>query len=60
MQVMARQRRFVSMDLVEVNPDLTDVERAGGLHGDNPLIKGTQTVQIAIETAISALGKSFL
>ena len=57
---LAETRRLVSMDLVEVNPAL-DVPPTGQMHGDDPSIKvAPQTVQLAVELTLSALGKTIL
>jgi len=57
---LALSRRLVSMDLVEVNPAL-DVAPADQMHGDDPSIKASpQTVQLAVELTLSALGKTIL
>jgi len=48
--------RFESMDIVEVNPSL-DVKSEEHMHGDDPLISGTQTVRLAVELVSSAIGK---
>lgn len=48
--------RFESMDIVEVNPAL-DVKSEEHMHGDDPLISGTQTVRLAVELVSSAIGK---
>lgn len=66
----ALTRRLVSMDLVEVNPGLDppppkpenadDHHHANGgaMHGDDPAIRrASPTVRLAVELALSALGK---
>eukprot|EP00927_Polykrikos_kofoidii_P017091 TRINITY_DN1775_c0_g1_i1.p1 TRINITY_DN1775_c0_g1~~TRINITY_DN1775_c0_g1_i1.p1 ORF type:complete len:352 (+),score=48.36 TRINITY_DN1775_c0_g1_i1:112-1167(+) len=55
-ETMAKTQRLGSMDLVEVNPDM-DLPVEERLHGDDPLIKGTQTVNLGIELVASALGR---
>lgn len=52
--------RLVSMDLVEINPDLD--ERDDTHHGDDPNISkdATKTVRLGIELVASALGKTIL
>ena len=50
--------QFVSMDVVEVNP-LLDKEKEY-FSGDSKLIKGTETVCLAIELCASALGYTLL
>jgi arginase len=57
---VALTRRLVSMDLVEINPGL-DRLQGQALHGDDPDLKTTtQTVQLGVELALSALGKTIL
>jgi len=58
---LALTRRLVSMDLVEVNPALDAPPTQGPMHGDDPTIKASpQTVRLAVELTLSALGKTIL
>lgn len=58
---LALTNRLVSMDLVEVNPVLDPVPEGNPMHGDNPLIaRSSPTVQLAVELALSALGKRIM
>jgi len=58
---LALTRRLVSMDLVEVNPALDAPPPSGPMHGDDPTIKASpQTVRLAAELVLSALGKTIL
>jgi len=50
---------LVGMDMVEINPIL-DGEDREHFHGDNKLIKGTQTVALGIELISSALGDKLI
>jgi len=56
---LAMTRRLGSMDLVEVNPAL-DEPCKEGMHGDDPDIKGTETVRLGIELVGSALGRTIV
>jgi len=56
---LAETHRLGSMDIVEVNPAL-DVKSDETLHGDDPLISGTQTVRLGIELVATALGKKLV
>lgn len=49
---------LVGLDMVEINP-LLDVHKEE-FHGDNKLIKGTETVTLGIELIASALGHTLL
>ncbi|CEM39982.1 unnamed protein product [Vitrella brassicaformis CCMP3155] len=57
-EAMAETSRLTSMDLVEINP-LIDTP-SEDLHGDDPDIKGTQTVRLGVELIASALGKTIM
>merc|ERR1712083_548181 len=56
---LAETGRLGSMDLVEINPAL-DVASDEHLHGDDPLISGSQTVRFGIELVATALGKKLV
>ncbi len=56
LQRIAKTGNLVSLDMVEVNPALDIITERTHFHGDNPLIKGTQSVCNAIELTASALG----
>lgn len=56
---LASTGRLGSMDLVEINPAL-DRDVAEGMHGDDPDIRGTETVRLGIELVTSALGKTIV
>jgi arginase len=53
---------LVSLDMVEVNPELEEKEdeEREVLHGDNPSLKGSPTVVYAMEFILSALGDTWL
>eukprot|EP01017_Pseudomicrothorax_dubius_P025562 TRINITY_DN2773_c0_g1_i8.p1 TRINITY_DN2773_c0_g1~~TRINITY_DN2773_c0_g1_i8.p1 ORF type:complete len:344 (+),score=65.19 TRINITY_DN2773_c0_g1_i8:132-1163(+) len=53
---LARTGNLVSMDLVEINPELEEKEHREVLHGDDPDIVGTPTVCLGVELVRSALG----
>merc|ERR1712050_704266 len=57
---LAATNRLGSMDMVEVNIDLDDPPKKVALHGDDPLIGGTPTVEFGMELVASALGRSIL
>jgi len=58
---LAITERLVSMDLVEVNPALDPPPVESKMHGDDPNIAtSSPTVQLAVELALSALGKTIL
>ena len=55
-----RTTRRVRHHRAQVNPAL-DVPPSGQMHGDDPSIKASpQTVQLAVELTLSALGKTIL
>lgn len=58
----AKTGNLVSLDMVEVNPELEDEddEEREILHGDNPLLKGPPTLVYAMEFVLSALGNMWL
>jgi len=56
LQRIAGTGNLVSLDMVEINPSLDIIKDRTHYHGDNPLIKGTQSVCNAIELTASALG----
>jgi len=56
---LAETCRLGSMDIVEVNPAL-DVASDEKMHGDDPLISGSQTVRLGIELVATALGKKLV
>ncbi|EGR30304.1 hypothetical protein IMG5_135700 [Ichthyophthirius multifiliis] len=57
----AESGKLVSMELVEVNPNLEEVDHhLLHLHGDDKNIKGSKTVGLAIELIKSALGYTLL
>jgi len=54
---LAKETNVVSMDLVEVNPELAkETTPREVFHGDNKLIKGTQTVCLGVELIECILG----
>lgn len=53
-------RNLVSLDLVEINPDLDPKEQREILHGDDPKIKGLESVCQGIELIRSALGHTLV
>lgn len=55
---IAATGNFVSLDMVEVNPELDTIKEREHYHGDYPKIKGTQTICNAIELTASALGNT--
>jgi arginase len=55
---VAATNRLVGLDLVEINP-LLDIPREE-FHGDNKLIKGTETVSLGLELIACALGDTLL
>ena len=58
---MALSERLVGMDLVEVNPGLDPPPPQRKMHGDDAaLAPASPTVQLAMELALSALGKTIL
>jgi len=67
---LAATGRLVGMDLVEVNPALEEQARGSGtgvgraapvMHGDDPAVSATsETVRLAVELILSALGKTIL
>lgn len=60
LQRTQRTGNLVSLDLVEVNPQLEpSQEHREVLHGDNKILKGTPTVVYAMEFVLSALGFSW-
>lgn len=50
---------LIGLDMVEINPSL-DIDIKEVLHGDNKLIKGTETICLGIELICSALGEKLL
>jgi len=50
---------LIGLDMVEINPSL-DNKNKEILHGDNKLIRGTETVCLGIELICSALGEKLL
>eukprot|EP00927_Polykrikos_kofoidii_P041539 TRINITY_DN35418_c0_g2_i1.p1 TRINITY_DN35418_c0_g2~~TRINITY_DN35418_c0_g2_i1.p1 ORF type:complete len:372 (+),score=42.85 TRINITY_DN35418_c0_g2_i1:88-1203(+) len=54
---IAQTKRLGSMDIVEVNPAI-DRPVEERFHGDDPLIKASETVSRGIELIASALGKT--
>mmetsp|Transcript_59 Transcript_59/g.53 ORF Transcript_59/g.53 Transcript_59/m.53 type:complete len:334 (-) Transcript_59:318-1319(-) len=57
----AKTGNLVSMDLVEINPELQkDAPLREILHGDQKMIKGTETVCLGLELIRSALGYRLL
>lgn len=59
LQRIANTGNLVSLDMVEVNPALDTIKERVHYHGDNPHIKGTQSVCNAIELTLSAMGFSW-
>lgn len=59
LQRIANTGNLVSLDMVEINPTLDIIKDREIYHGDNPNIKGTQSVCNAIELTLSALGFSW-
>jgi len=54
---IAATGKFVSLDLVEVNPEIyKDTPAREFYHGDSKIIKGTQTVCLGVELIECALG----
>lgn len=53
-------RNLVSLDLVEINPALPPKTEREVLHGDDPNIKGTESVCQGIELIRSALGHTLV
>jgi hypothetical protein len=53
---------LVSLDMVEVNPELEDdkAEDREVLHGDNKLLKGPPSLVYAMEFILSAVGHTWL
>ena len=56
---VAASGNLVGLDMVEINPMLDIVSREV-FHGDNKLIKGSETVTLGIELIASALGDKLL
>ena len=57
---LASSMNLVSMDLVEINPDLEpDKKDRKKIYGDNPILEGTETVYLGGELILSALGQGF-
>ena len=59
LQRIAATGNLVSFDIVEVNPALDIIKEREIFHGDNPIIKGTQSVCNSIDLTLSALGFSW-
>jgi len=59
LQRIASTGNLVSLDMVEVNPMLDTIKNREHYHGDNPKIKGTQSICNSIELTVSALGFSW-
>eukprot|EP01016_Furgasonia_blochmanni_P050702 TRINITY_DN7876_c0_g1_i1.p1 TRINITY_DN7876_c0_g1~~TRINITY_DN7876_c0_g1_i1.p1 ORF type:complete len:350 (-),score=109.26 TRINITY_DN7876_c0_g1_i1:174-1223(-) len=58
---VANTGNLVGLDIVEINPALEPNKAPREVyHGDNKLIKGTETVCLGIELAISALGRTLV
>lgn len=54
---LVKTGKVTSMDLVEINPELDkDEKEREDFHGDNHIIKGTQTVCLGVELIQSVLG----
>lgn len=61
MRRLAHTNKFISMDLVEINPDVEDSkENRKKVFGDDHILEGTETIYLSSELVLSALGRSHL